>query len=83
MSGLGVSRTWSIDRTLQPLTVELDVPPGDQILHFACDGLPIDAPSDARVMVWSPVDFQLEEMDVIPPPAVPDSAGQPHEPGVK
>ncbi len=77
MSGVGSPLTWTIGPALQLLTVTFDLPPGDFEVRFTCDGLPIEAPGDARVMVWSPVDFQIENVDSATALAVPDAPGQP------
>ena len=70
MRGAGVDQTWTITRALQPLTIALELPPGETVIAFTCDGQPVDAPLDVRVMVWSPVNFQVEDVAA-------DATGQP------
>ena len=45
-----------------PLDREIDVPPGEYIVRFDCDGRPADAPGDPRTMVWRVADFSMEEI---------------------
>ena len=37
------NQTWTINKTLQPISVDLEVPPDGTELRFTCDGQPIDA----------------------------------------
>ena len=66
-------QVWAVNGMPQVLTATLDLPPGTETVHFSCSAKPIYAPADARVLVWSVTDFQLEENAIsarIQPPVV-------------
>jgi phosphoglycerol transferase len=44
-----------------PFVREIEVPPGDHVIRFACDGRPADAPTDPRTLVWRVENFALAE----------------------
>jgi phosphoglycerol transferase len=46
-----------------PFVREIDVPPGEHVVRFDCDGKRADAaPADPRTMVWQVAEFTLEEI---------------------
>jgi len=45
-----------------PLVRLIDVPPGEHIVRFDCDGKRADAPGDPRTLVWHVDDFTTEEI---------------------
>ena len=45
-----------------PFAREIDVPPGEHVVRFECDGKPADAPADPRTLVWRVSDFTMQEI---------------------
>jgi hypothetical protein len=45
-----------------PLVRVIDVPPGEHLVRFDCDGKRADAPGDPRTLIWHVDDFTTEEI---------------------
>ena len=46
-----------------PFEKEVIIPPGIYSIYFSCDAERVDTPGDPRVLVFSVINFNLEEMD--------------------
>jgi phosphoglycerol transferase len=40
----------------------IEVPPGEHVIRFDCDGRPANAPADPRTLVWRVANFTMEEI---------------------
>jgi phosphoglycerol transferase len=63
LSGSLISERLKINANPRSYTKTLTVPPGNQVIKFACDASRVDAPLDLRVLVFKIENFRLEELD--------------------